>query len=104
MADLSVLKFPRFEHFDIEYSTGNSFSFLGNGFCTRELDGVSLRLFFQDFRTDKRVLQRDLTWYMGNLEGEDKEPPPFELRMEDGGGKFTAAKKAAEGQTNGVLH
>lgn len=38
--DLSVLKFPRFEHFDIEYSTGNSCSFLGNGFATRELDGV----------------------------------------------------------------
>jgi hypothetical protein len=39
--DLSVLEKPRYEDFDIEYRSGNSFGFLGNGFCTRELDGVS---------------------------------------------------------------
>lgn len=42
---------------------------------------------------------------MGHPDGIDKEPPPFELGMEDGGGKFTAAqKKSVQSQTNGVAH
>lgn len=40
--DLTVLEKPRIEDYDIKYWHGNSFSFLGNGFATRELDGVSL--------------------------------------------------------------
>ncbi|CZT14616.1 related to monooxigenase [Ramularia collo-cygni] len=78
---LTVLEKPRYEHFDIEYKTDNSFSFLGDGFCTRELDG------------------RDLTWYMGLLNPEeegDKQPGSFTMDMEDGGGKFTARQKEYE--------
>ncbi|GIZ39954.1 hypothetical protein CKM354_000331300 [Cercospora kikuchii] len=68
---LSVLQHPRYEHFEFEYLDGyNSFSFLGNGFATRELDG------------------RDLTWYMGLLDGRtDQQPPPFHMDVEDGGGR-----------------
>lgn len=78
-----MLEKPRYEHFDIEYKTGNSFSFLGDGFCTRELDG------------------RDLTWYMGFLNPEegDKQPGRFTMDMEDGGGKFTARQKEQEDAT-----
>ncbi|KAK4635895.1 FAD-binding monooxygenase moxY [Fulvia fulva] len=71
---LTVLQHPRFEHFDIEYRDGNSCSFLGNGFDVRETDG------------------RDLTWYMGFLDGEDKQPGPFEMGIEDGSGRICGEK------------
>ncbi|KAF5714437.1 monooxygenase [Fusarium globosum] len=53
---LTMLQKPRFEDFDIDYLSGNPFNFLGNGFDTREFDG------------------RDLTWYYGLLNGQDKQP------------------------------
>ena len=56
---LTMLQKPRFEDFDIEYLSGNTFNFLGNGFDVREFDG------------------RDLTWYYGLLRGEDKQPKSF---------------------------
>ncbi|XP_014550312.1 hypothetical protein COCVIDRAFT_43130 [Bipolaris victoriae FI3] len=71
---LTVLQRPRFEHFDFVYLDGNLCSFLGDGFDIREVDG------------------RDLTWYMGLLDGEDTQPGPFETNMEDGGGKLTGVK------------
>ncbi|KAF5850462.1 hypothetical protein GGP41_002714 [Bipolaris sorokiniana] len=76
---LTVLQHPRFEHFDFEYLDGNSCSFLGNGFDMREVDGLTL-------------LERDLTWYMGLLDGEDTQPGPFAMNMEDGSGKLTGVK------------
>ncbi|KAH7072432.1 FAD/NAD-P-binding domain-containing protein [Paraphoma chrysanthemicola] len=71
---LTVLRQPRFEHFDFEYLDGNSCSFLGNGFDVRENDG------------------RDLTWYMGFLEGVDQQPGPFTMGLEDGSGKVSGIK------------
>ncbi|KAM5347462.1 hypothetical protein ACJ41O_010467 [Fusarium nematophilum] len=56
---LTMLQKPRFEDFDIEYFTQNRFNFLGNGFDIREFDG------------------RDLTWYYGLLNGQDKQPESF---------------------------
>ncbi|EXJ89881.1 hypothetical protein A1O3_02948 [Capronia epimyces CBS 606.96] len=47
---------PRYEDFEIEYERDNRFYYLGNGFATRELDG------------------RDATLYLGELDGQDKEP------------------------------
>lgn len=52
-----LLKAPRYEDFEIKYwNKMNRFSFLGNGFQTREFDG------------------RDITNYLGLLDGEDKQP------------------------------
>lgn len=56
---LSMLQTPRFEDFDIEYLSKNCFGFLGDGFDVREFDG------------------RDITWYYGLLNGEDKQPIVF---------------------------
>ncbi|KAF4345630.1 hypothetical protein FBEOM_395 [Fusarium beomiforme] len=56
---LTMLQKPRFEDFDIEYLSDNLFNFLGNGFDTREFDG------------------RDLTWYYGLLDGQDRQPQTF---------------------------
>ncbi|KIX09207.1 uncharacterized protein Z518_00286 [Rhinocladiella mackenziei CBS 650.93] len=56
---LTVLQKPRFEDFDIDYLSQNRFNFLGNGFDTREFDG------------------RDITWYYGLLNNEDKQPRSF---------------------------
>lgn len=56
---LTMLQRPRFEDFDIEYVTQNRFNFLGNGLDMREFDG------------------RDLTWYYGLLNGQDKQPESF---------------------------
>lgn len=47
---------PRYEDFDIKYESLNRFQFWGNGFTVRELDG------------------RDPTWYLGIVDGEDKQP------------------------------
>lgn len=47
---------PRYEDFDIEYWDDNRFAFLGNGFDTREYDG------------------RDITNYLGLLDGKDEQP------------------------------
>lgn len=49
---------PRYEDFDIEYCNDNRFSFLGNGFATREFDG------------------RDITHYLGFLDDEGRDVQP----------------------------
>jgi hypothetical protein len=51
-----LLERPRYEDFEIEYWDDNRFAFLGNGFDTREFDG------------------RDITNYLGLLDGEDVQP------------------------------
>lgn len=56
---LTMLQKPRFEDFDLQYISENRFNFLGNGFDVREFDG------------------RDITWYYGLLNGEDKQPSSF---------------------------
>ncbi|KIW98143.1 uncharacterized protein Z519_01727 [Cladophialophora bantiana CBS 173.52] len=56
---LTMLQKPRFEDFDLDYLSDNRFNFLGNGFDIREFDG------------------RDITWYYGLLNGEDKQPTSF---------------------------
>ncbi|OQV06038.1 hypothetical protein CLAIMM_10676 [Cladophialophora immunda] len=56
---LTILQKPRWEDFDLDYLSSNRFNFLGNGFDTREFDG------------------RDLTWYYGLLNDEDKQPQSF---------------------------
>jgi cation diffusion facilitator CzcD-associated flavoprotein CzcO len=53
---LTVLENVRFEHYDIEYLSGNAFNFLGDGFHVREYDGT------------------DLTWYYGLIDGVNKQP------------------------------
>ena len=47
---------PRYEDFEIAYESDNRYEFMGNGFAMREFDG------------------RDSTWYLGIVDGEDKEP------------------------------
>ncbi|KAL4935626.1 hypothetical protein BDV06DRAFT_234137 [Aspergillus oleicola] len=47
---------PRWEDYNLTYTTANRFGYLGNGFAVRESDG------------------RDLTWYLGLLDGEDAQP------------------------------
>ncbi|KEF59610.1 uncharacterized protein A1O9_04456 [Exophiala aquamarina CBS 119918] len=56
---LSMLQKPRFEDFDIGYISDNRFNFLGDGFDVREFDG------------------RDITWYYGLLNNQDKQPESF---------------------------
>lgn len=56
---LTMLQKPRFEDFDLEYVSENRFNFLGDGFDVREFDG------------------RDITWYYGLLDGQDKQPEKF---------------------------
>ncbi|KAL4934075.1 flavin-containing monooxygenase [Aspergillus undulatus] len=53
---------PRWEDYNLTYTSSNRFGYLGNGFTAREQDG------------------RDLTWYLGLLDGEDLQP---ELPDED---------------------
>ncbi|EME45831.1 hypothetical protein DOTSEDRAFT_171457 [Dothistroma septosporum NZE10] len=53
---LHLLERPRYEDFELEYWDENIFAFLGNGFDTREFDG------------------RDITHYLGLLDGEDVQP------------------------------
>ncbi len=51
-----LLATPRYEDYDIEYASANQWHFLGNGFALREFDG------------------RDTSFWMGLLDGEDREP------------------------------
>jgi hypothetical protein len=53
---LELLKKPRYEDFEIEYWDENRYAFLGNGFEVREFDG------------------RDITDYLGSLDGRDVQP------------------------------
>ncbi|KAL0258152.1 hypothetical protein SLS55_007324 [Diplodia seriata] len=53
---LELMRAPRYEDFDIEYWSENRFAFLGNGFEVRERDG------------------RDVTYYLGLLGEEDRQP------------------------------
>ncbi|KAF4311955.1 Flavin-containing monooxygenase-like protein [Botryosphaeria dothidea] len=53
---LELMKAPRYEDFEIKYWSGNRFAWLGNGFEVREEDG------------------RDITYYLGLLGDEDKQP------------------------------
>ena len=65
---MQLLENPRYEDYEIEYlDPKNMFSFLGNGFATREFDG------------------RDITNYLGLLERqEDKDlQPVFDERLVD---------------------
>ncbi|KAL4819975.1 hypothetical protein BDW67DRAFT_181685 [Aspergillus spinulosporus] len=57
-----TMKNPRWEDYNLTYTTTNRFGYLGNGFAARESDG------------------RDLTWYLGLLGDEDVQP---ELKDED---------------------
>lgn len=50
---LLLMAKPRLQDYDFEYRTVNMWSWLGNGSSMRDLDG------------------RDLTWYLGSVEGED---------------------------------
>lgn len=47
---------PRYEDFEIVYENRNRYYFFGNGFARREIDG------------------QDGTWYLGKLDGLDKQP------------------------------
>jgi cation diffusion facilitator CzcD-associated flavoprotein CzcO len=58
---LTMLQKVRFEDYEIEYLSGNAFNYLGDGFDTREYDG------------------RDVTWYYGLMNGEDKQPDPSQF-------------------------
>lgn len=51
-----LLGSPRYEDYEIRYLSGNQWEFLGNGFSVREFDG------------------RDTTFYMGSLDGTDRQP------------------------------
>ncbi|KAF2430784.1 FAD/NAD(P)-binding domain-containing protein [Tothia fuscella] len=55
---LQLMKSPRFEDYVIEYHDGNRFAFMGNGFEVREFDG------------------RDITNYLGCLDGEGRDVQP----------------------------
>ncbi|RAL02669.1 flavin-containing monooxygenase [Aspergillus ibericus CBS 121593] len=61
-----TMKRPRWEDYHLTYvGTNNRFGYLGNGFAAREFDG------------------RDLSWYLGYLEGEGEEDVQPELRDEE---------------------
>ncbi|KAJ4247535.1 hypothetical protein NW762_013215 [Fusarium torreyae] len=51
-----TIETPRWEDFDIKYTTSNRFAYFGNGFAACENDGS------------------DLTWYLGRLNGSDRQP------------------------------
>jgi len=51
-----TIKEVRWEDYDVKYEGGNRFAYLGNGFAEREVDG------------------RDLSWYLGLLDGSDRQP------------------------------
>ncbi|KAF7555614.1 hypothetical protein G7046_g6521 [Stylonectria norvegica] len=51
-----TVKTPRWEDYDLKYTTSNRFAYFGNGFAARETDGS------------------DLTWYLGALDGSDRQP------------------------------
>lgn len=52
---MELMASPRYQDYDIVYRSSNMWSWLGNGFSLRDYDG------------------RDLTWYMGLVEGEDEQ-------------------------------
>ncbi|KAK0845165.1 hypothetical protein LTR03_007663 [Friedmanniomyces endolithicus] len=60
---LHLLERPRYEDFEMEYWDSNRFAFMGNGFDEREFDG------------------RDITHYLGLLEGKDEQPEYGEESM-----------------------
>ncbi|KAK9422621.1 putative Sterigmatocystin biosynthesis monooxygenase stcW [Seiridium unicorne] len=47
---------PRWEDYELTYTTSNRFGYFGNGFAAREFDG------------------RDLSWYLGLLDGDEMQP------------------------------
>ncbi|KAM3419709.1 putative sterigmatocystin biosynthesis monooxygenase stcW [Cercospora zeina] len=51
---------PKFEHYDIEYLSGNTFNYLGTGLHVAD------------------VTDRDLTWFWGLIDGQDKAVAPFD--------------------------
>ncbi|KAL0256797.1 hypothetical protein SLS55_009194 [Diplodia seriata] len=51
-----TMKAPRWEDYVLSYADRNRFYYLGNGFAAREVDG------------------RDITWYLGLLDGKDVQP------------------------------
>ncbi|KAF2166698.1 hypothetical protein M409DRAFT_66316 [Zasmidium cellare ATCC 36951] len=51
-----AVRTPRWEDFEIRHVERNRFAYLGDGFTKREFDG------------------RDLSWYLGSLDGEDVQP------------------------------
>ncbi|KAF3391140.1 putative sterigmatocystin biosynthesis monooxygenase stcW [Talaromyces pinophilus] len=57
-----TMKEPRWEDYNLKYTTSNRFGYLGNGFAAREFDGS------------------DLSWYLGLLDGSELQP---ELPDED---------------------
>lgn len=57
-----TMKEPRWEDYNLKYTTSNRFGYLGNGFAAREFDGS------------------DLSWYLGLLDGSESQP---ELPDED---------------------
>ncbi len=52
---MELIEAPRYEDYEIKYRGLNRWQWLGNGFSVRDYDG------------------RDLTWYMGLVEGEEKQ-------------------------------
>ncbi len=51
---MELIEHPRYEDYSIKYKAVNRWSFLGNGFSTRDYDG------------------RDITWFWRLVDGEDK--------------------------------
>ncbi|CAG8020939.1 unnamed protein product [Penicillium salamii] len=49
-----TMKQPRWEDYNLNYTTSNRFGYLGNGFAAREFDGS------------------DLSWYLGTLDGNEE--------------------------------
>ncbi|KAK2599056.1 hypothetical protein QQS21_005462 [Conoideocrella luteorostrata] len=60
-----TIKTPRWEDFDLKYTTPNRFAYFGNGFAARETDGS------------------DLTWYLGLLDGREEQPPLLDDDFKD---------------------
>ncbi|KAH7319073.1 putative dimethylaniline monooxygenase [Rhexocercosporidium sp. MPI-PUGE-AT-0058] len=60
------MKTVRWEDYELKYANRNRFWYLGNGFSQREFDG------------------RDLTWYLGLLNGKDVQPEySFDLQSQE---------------------
>ena len=71
---------PRYEHYDIEYASGNTWNFLGNGLHVADVTGVSCpnSVPLDVYCLMLSIVQRDLTWYWGLIDGQDKEVAPFD--------------------------
>ena len=80
---LELLKAPRYEDYEIEYWDENRFAFLGNGFEVREFDG------------------RDITDYLGLLDGVDKQPEYDEHLIDTLGGVHIDPSYYVNGNTIG---